>query len=106
MSVVPGLRRADLKREIDRNQWSAVSDKAWMSAVQGEGGEHLTREIFFGRAFSEPPFLHWDMSIVSDWVIAPELTVGVVNWIIDEYGAYIGARLWLKIPCEVGCSCN
>jgi hypothetical protein len=58
--------------------------------------------VYFDRAFEAVPDLDWDMTIIDGWDVPPAATVGIANWIIDEFGAYIGCRIWIKIPCD-GC---
>lgn len=104
MSLTGEVRRTTLKTELDRNQWAGVTEKGYQVQLLGEAGEYLTREIYFGRAFEGPPLFAWDASIVAEWTTMPWITVGVANWIQDERLAYIGARIWVKIPCpEVSC---
>lgn len=112
MTVTGPIRRSDLKRQYDREQWSAPVHKAWESVMVGTGGEFLTREVSFGRGFESPPILNWDTTIISDWPMPPTIqeislmTVGVAYWIRDEREVVTGARIWIKIPCPAGSCCQ
>lgn len=93
------IRRASTQKSLDRATWADVTAKPYVSRVYG-GGEYLTRDVFFDRAFDGPPILDWDMTIIDGWAVSPHATVGIANWIIDEFDAYIGCRIWIKIKCD------
>ncbi len=53
--------------------------------------------FYFGRAFDAPPFFTFSATAAGgDQGAAPQLTIGVEEWIQDEQGMYVGAILWFK----------
>lgn len=52
------VRRAEIKKERDRDQWSDLYKQTFDLLVQGRG-EALVEGIYFGAAYAQPPFFEF-----------------------------------------------
>lgn len=90
------IRRADVRTELDREQWSDLDSVGYEIVTTG-AGEAIGGPFYFGRAFDSPPFFTFSAAASTLGVgSGPQLTVGVSEWIRDEQGMYVGANLWFR----------
>ena len=99
------IRKSVQAQKLDRETWVSPLRTQYSSRVIGRG-EYLTDPIYFGRAYEDPPKFDWYAAIIESYdgaaafPVVPEMTVGVAEWLKDSLGAYVGARVWIKIPCS------
>jgi hypothetical protein len=104
------IRRANLRRELDRNTWASHAVIVLRYETTGSGS-FLTPEIDFGVRFSGSPYVSFgaetsevDSLVEGDY---PHVTVGVAEWIVKSSGEdaiargvvleHIGAKLWISV---------
>lgn len=99
------IRKSVQAQKLDRETWVSPLRTEYVSRVVGRG-EYLTAPMYFGRAYEDPPKFDWYAAIIESYdgtaafPVCPEMTVGVAEWLQDALGAYVGARVWIKIPCS------
>jgi hypothetical protein len=76
------LRRADTKKQLDRETWATLDKLKFESVVRG-AGEYLIEDppIYFGQAFDAPPFFTFS-SVAGNSSTHPE--VKAIGWPTDQ----------------------
>ena len=107
------IRRANRRRELDRNTWANVTEIVVRLQTTGSGS-FLTEQIDFGVRFSGPPYVSFgaELSEVGSLVEGdyPHVTVGVAEWVTKSSsedsiarGAvqeHIGAKCWISVSSD------
>lgn len=107
------IRRANLRRELDRNTWASHTVVVLRYETTGSGS-FLTPVLDFGVRFSGPPHVSFgpQQSEVGSLVEGdyPHVTVGVAEWVTKSSGEdadargvipeHIGATLWISVSAE------
>lgn len=85
----------DIKRvELDRDTWAGLQEIRYDISVEGRG-EAIGGPFWFGQAFDAAPFFTFSAVANNyDVTAAPQFTVGVAEWLLDEQKMYVGVMLW------------
>ena len=99
------ISHTDKQQESDRQGWADITDLAYKVHVTG-CGEALEGPYYFGRVYEAPPTFTWSgvpsQATGGMTTVIPLLTVGVAEWITDDFGMYVGAYLWFKVKDQAG----
>lgn len=96
VNTYPGIRRATKKTEIDRNTWSEVTEKSYVTRVL-DTGEYQTNAVYFDRGFETVPEISWTVSMIEDWAAAPSVEISALNWLLDDQDVYVGVVLQIRV---------
>lgn len=95
MSIERSVRRAEQAKQLDRDTWADLDQVGFRFEVVGDG-EAIAGPFYFGRAFDAPPIFSFSAVVKpGSAAAAPQITIGVSEWIIDEQDMYVGAYLWV-----------
>lgn len=95
MTIERHTRRAETAKELDRETWAELDLVGFQFVVTGDG-EAVAGPFYFGRAFDAPPIFSYSAVLRGgSSEAAPQITIGVSEWIIDEQDMYVGCWLWL-----------
>jgi hypothetical protein len=94
--------------DLPYDGWRAYPDSNYCLGLRGEPTD-LWWTLRFRVKGSPGEVVRLD-NVYLDWNLrnseVPILTVGVDEWIVDEAGVYIGARLWVKMATPTGDTCS
>lgn len=94
MSIERSVKRAERRKELDRETWADLDKVDYHITAEGRG-EAIAGPFWFGAAFDAPPFFTFSAVANNyDVTAAPQFTVGVAEWLQDEQDMYVGAMLW------------
>lgn len=95
MSIQRSVDRAEQSKELDRQTWADLDAVDFQFIVDGNG-EAIAGPFYFGRAFDAPPAFSFSAALISGSSdAAPQITIGVSEWIQDEQTMYVGCYLWV-----------
>ena len=115
MGIIDGIRKAELKREVDRRQWASTVTTVVSYETAGKGA-FITEPVMFGTPYAGAPFftfgveLHPANSLLEGDF--PFVSAGVGEWVTQdppedymEKGLkliHTGAIVWLNVSSQYG----
>ena len=115
MGIIDGVRRSELRTEVDRTQWASTVTTVVSYETIGTG-TFITEPVMFGTPYSGSPFftfgveLHKDNTLISNDF--PFVSAGVGEWVTEEppenyeeKGLKLittGAIVWLYVSSQYG----
>lgn len=115
MGIIDGVRRSELRTEVDRAQWASTVTTVVSYETIGTG-TFITEPVMFGTPYSGSPFFTFGVELhKSNTLIAndfPFVSAGVGEWVTEEKpenyeerGLKLittGAIVWLNVSSQYG----
>jgi len=115
MGIVDGIRKAELKREIDRKQWASTVTTVISYETAGVGA-FITEPVMFGTPYSGKPFFTFGVELHPANKLVegdfPFVSAGVGEWVTEEPSEdyvekglkliHTGAIVWLNVSSQFG----
>lgn len=115
MGILDGVRRSDLRTEVDRTQWASTVTTVVSYETIGTGA-FITEPIMFGTPYSGSPFFTFGVELHKSNTLLPNdfpfVSAGVGEWVTEEKpdnyeekGLKLittGAIVWLNVSSQYG----
>lgn len=115
MGIIDGVRRAELRTEIDRSQWASTVTTVVSYDTIGVGS-FITEPVMFGTPYSGSPFFTFGVELHESNTLIPNdfpfVSAGVGEWVTEEPPVdyenkglrliHTGAIVWLNVSCQYG----
>lgn len=115
MGIIDGIRRAELKKELDRKQWASTVTTVVSYETVGKGA-FITEPVMFGTPYADAPFFTFGVELhpanslqAGDF---PFVSAGVGEWVTQEPPEdyvekglkliHTGAIVWLNVSSQQG----